>query len=582
MPIQPRCALDSIESVNNSPPPWIARFKARLLTGLAAASLVTLLILSGLTWRADTWFYDTVSHATSRPAGDRIVVVEIDPKSLAELGRWPWSRRTHAELIDRLNAAGVRGIGLDILLSDPALYDPEGDALLARALNRSGKVVLSVYAEAENRNGPTVELMPIPEFAASAAALGHVDMGQDADGMTRDAFLRAGVGSAHWPSLALALSQLGAPGVAATAPLPGLRNPEPERIAPQRWVRDYQVRVPYADPADGFPSVSYADVLKERVAASKLRGRWILVGATAPTIGKSLLVPGRHATGSRLSTVDYQANVLNMLLRGDAIVALGLPAQLLLSIALVVASLLLFGLRGLHRIWQPIAIAASLALLLSFLLLRFGHAWFPPMSALVVLGIGALSWLLHLLQRTRRQAQSDPLTGLPNRIRFDEELEQALRQAQRSGQPLSLLLLDVDYFRRLNDNLGQQAGDEVLRILSTILRGRARRPRDLVARLGSDQFAVLLPETTPQSAAAIATTIHVDLANLATRPACPESTPPFTTSIGIHTARAGEETTVEEIFQRADNALYQAKQDGRNRSFSHAAESGSTTGSGPA
>lgn len=582
MPIQPRCALDSIESVNNSPPPWIARFKARLLTGLAAASLVTLLILSGLTWRADTWFYDTVSHATSRPAGDRIVVVEIDPKSLAELGRWPWSRRTHAELIDRLNAAGVRGIGLDILLSDPALYDPEGDALLARALNRSGKVVLSVYAEAENHNGPTVELMPIPEFAASAAALGHVDMGQDADGMTRDAFLRAGVGSAHWPSLALALSQLGAPGVAATAPLPGLRNPEPERIAPQRWVRDYQVRVPYADPADGFPSVSYADVLKERVAASKLRGRWILVGATAPTIGKSLLVPGRHATGSRLSTVDYQANVLNMLLRGDAIVALGLPAQLLLSIALVVAPLLLFGLRGLHRIWQPIAIAASLALLLSFLLLRFGHAWFPPMSALVVLGIGALSWLLHLLQRTRRQAQSDPLTGLPNRIRFDEELEQALRQAQRSGQPLSLLLLDVDYFRRLNDNLGQQAGDEVLRILSTILRGRARRPRDLVARLGSDQFAVLLPETTPQSAAAIATTIHVDLANLATRPACPESTPPFTTSIGIHTARAGEETTVEEIFQRADNALYQAKQDGRNRSFSHAAESGSTTGSGPA
>ncbi|MGH8062153.1 MAG: CHASE2 domain-containing protein [Pseudoxanthomonas sp.] len=568
--------MDSIESVNNNPPPWITRFKARLLTGLAAASLVTLLVLSGLSWRADTWFYDAVAHVTSRPAGDSIVVVAIDEKSLAELGRWPWSRRTHAELINRLTASGVRGVGLDILLSDPALYDPEGDALLAQAMNRSGKVILPVYAEAENRNGPIVELMPIPEFAASAAALGHVDIGQDADGVARDAFLHAGVGSAHWPSLALALSQLEAPD-ATTASPPGLRNPEPEQVAPQSWVRDFEVQVPYADPPDGYQRVSYADVLKGRVAVSKLRGRWILVGATAPAIGKPLVVPGGHAAGTRLSAVDYQANVLNMLLRGDAIVPLALPAQLLLSILLVVAPLLLFGLRGLHKIWQPIAVAAALALLLSFLLLRFGHAWFPPMPALAVLGIGALLWLGHLLRRTRHQAQSDPLTGLPNRLRFDEELGQALRQAQRSGQPLSLLLLDVDHFRRLNDSLGQQAGDEVLRILSTILRGRARRPRDLVARLGSDQFAVLLPETTPQSAAAIATTIHVDLANLATRPTCPESTPPFTASIGIHTARVGEETTVEEIFQRADNALYQAKQDGRNRSFSHAGESGSIT-----
>ena len=562
--------------MNNSPPPWTTRLKARLLTGLAAASLVTLLILSGLTWRADTWFYDTVTHATARPAGDRVVVVRIDQKSLAELGRWPWSRRLHAQLIDRLDAAGVRGIGLDILLSDPALYDPEGDALLARALGKSGKVVLPVYAEAENRDGPTVELMPIPEFAASAAALGQVDMGPDADGVTRDAFLRAGVGSARWPSLALALSQSAMPD-ANNAPLPGLRISPPEQIPSQDWVRDYRVRVPYAGPADGFPHFSYADVLKGRVAATELRGRWILVGATAPSIGEQVLVPGRRAADSRLSAVDYQANVLNMLLRDDAIIPLGLPAQLLLSIALVVAPLLLFGIHGLHRIWQPIAATMALALLLSFLLLRFGHAWFPPMPVLAVLGIGALSWLLRLLRRTRQQTQSDLLTGLPNRLRFDEELGQALRQAQRSGQPLSLLLLDVDHFRRLNDDQGQHAGDEVLRILSMTLRGRARRPRDLVARLGGDQFAVLLPETTPQAAAAIATTIHVDLANLATRPACPDSTPPFTASIGIHTARAGEATTVEEVFQRADNALYQAKQDGRNRSFSHAGEVGSIT-----
>ena len=125
-----------------------------------------------------------------------------------------------------------------------------------------------------------------------------------------------------------------------------------------------------------------------------------------------------------------------------------------------------------------------------------------------------------------------------------------------------------------------RSGDEVLRTLSAILRGRARRPRDLVARLGGDQFAVLLPETTPQSAAAIATTIHVDLANLATRPTKPASVAPFTASIGIHTAQPGEEITTEELFERADTALYQAKQQGRNRSFIYAGDGGSANDRG--
>jgi diguanylate cyclase (GGDEF)-like protein len=112
-----------------------------------------------------------------------------------------------------------------------------------------------------------------------------------------------------------------------------------------------------------------------------------------------------------------------------------------------------------------------------------------------------------------------------------------------------------------------------LRALSTILRGRARRPRDLVARLGGDEFAVLLPETTPQAAAAIATTIHVDLANLSSRTGNHMPLPPFTASIGIHTTQSEEETAAY-VFELADNALYQAKQAGRNRSFSHTGERG--------
>ncbi len=548
---------------------------ARLLAASAAAAVVTLLVLSGLTWRADAWFYDALGRHESGAADDRILRVAIDEKSLAELGRWPWPRRTHAQLIDRLTAADVRGVGLDILLSEPALFDPEGDALLARALSRNGKVVLPVYAETQGDGGATVELTPIPEFAASAAALGHVDRPLDPDGVARSAYLRAGLGSARWPALALALSQLSNEGVADDS-LPGLRIPPIAASAPERWMRDYRVLLPQSGPRDAASLVSYADVANGTVPAEALRGRWILIGITAAGMGEAAATPEirADARASRQSALDYQADTLRMLTLGDAVAPLTALAQILLSAALATLPLLLLGLPGMRTPWRPLLIATASTLLLAWLLLRFGRLWFPPAAALSALALGALLWLSQALRQNRLRAQSDPLTGLPNRISFDSGLEQELRQTQRSGQPLSLLLLDVDHFKRLNEESGRAAGDQALRALGELLRARARRPRDLVARLEGDRFAVLLPETTPQAAAAIATTIHVDLANISGRRSGHVRALPFTASIGIHTSRGGDETTGTDFYERADAALQHAKQAGRNRSFSHNNENG--------
>ena len=187
------------------------KWKSRLLTAVGAAALAILVTLSGVTAPLDAWVYDRLVLGAAPAADPRIVVVDIDQKSLAELGRWPWSRRTHAQLVDRLRVAEAKGIAFNILLSEPALFDPEGDALLARAIGRSGRVVLPVLAESVQLNGPSVELMPIPEFAASAASLGHAEMVLDDDGVARSVYLRAGLGSPHWPALALALLQLDQP-----------------------------------------------------------------------------------------------------------------------------------------------------------------------------------------------------------------------------------------------------------------------------------------------------------------------------------------------------------------------------------
>ena len=548
---------------NSSPPPFANRVVARLLTAMGASAVVILLVLSGITWRADTALYDLLVQRSAHTADERILVVAVDEKSLAELGRWPWSRRVHAQLIDALSASGAKSIALDILLSEPALYDPEGDALLTQALTRSHKVVLPVFAEPQQQNGPLVELLPIPEFAASAAALGHVDMALDSDGVARSMFLRAGLGTPHWPSLALALHQLGNEPGGSDGNLPGLRNPQAGTVAPQDWVRDHEVLVPYVNPPHGFKRVSYSDVLNDRVPAAQLKDRWILVGVTAAGMGGDVATPGWHANAPRLSGVDYQANALNMLLQDSAIVPLSTVAQSLLSIFLVVLPLLIYGLPGFRKISTPIVLALLAVPLVTLLLLWQGY-WFAPLSAWVVLCIGTGMRLVRVVRRTQRRAQSDPLTGLANRHRFDEALALELRSAQRSGQPLSLLLLDVDHFKGLNDSQGHPAGDKVLRTLSGVLRDRARRPRDLVARLGGDEFAILLPETSSQAAAAIATTVHVDLANLAAQNNA--ASPAFTISVGIHTTRQGETTTATEVFERTDAALYQAKQAGRNRS----------------
>lgn len=542
--------------------------KNRILVAIGAAALVCCLILLGATERVDAWLYDRISAATSHEADNRIVVVAIDEKSLAELGRWPWSRRHHARLIDELDRIGVRGIGLDLLLSEPALFDPEGDALLARAMGKNGRVVLPVLAEPTQFNSPSVELLPIPEFSASAASLGHVDLARDGDGVVRNTFLRAGQGSPRWPALSLALSQLD-DSTDGGAALPGERVGDLENASPQRWVRDYRVLIPYARPANGFQQVSYTDVINQRVPASLLKGRWILVGTTAMGMGDTVLVPGQSG-GRGLSGVEYEANVLNMLIQGTAITPLSLGGQLLLSIVLVALPMLLCSLPFFRQIWRPALATIAFTLLLSFVLLQFARIWYPASATLLVLAVGASVWVYRLIRRTHRAAQSDALTGLANRNKFNHALDQELRAVQRSNLPLSLLLLDIDHFKQLNDSQGHAAGDAVLRILSRVLRGRARRPRDVIARLGGDEFAVLLPETSAQAAATIATTIHVDLANLAARGEQASDAPPFTASIGIHTLHAGDDLDAADILERADAALYQAKQAGRNRSVSHA------------
>ena len=169
----------------------------------------------------------------------------------------------------------------------------------------------------------------------------------------------------------------------------------------------------------------------------------------------------------------------------------------------------------------------------------------------------------RLLKHFRRMALVDGLTGLSNRRHFDEILEQEIRAATRTGHSLCLILMDIDFFKRLNDSLGHQAGDECLKKMGKLLSGAASRPRDLAVRYGGEEFAMLLPETNLAGAEDIANKVARLLveANIA-HPAS-EVSQSVSVSQGLVKWQAGMDS--EKLLAAADEALYEAKEMGRNQ-----------------
>jgi diguanylate cyclase (GGDEF)-like protein len=161
-------------------------------------------------------------------------------------------------------------------------------------------------------------------------------------------------------------------------------------------------------------------------------------------------------------------------------------------------------------------------------------------------------------------SQTDALTGLANRRAFDLRLAEEVSRAVRHGMPLALLLVDVDHFKRYNDRYGHPAGDECLRRVAAVLREHGRRPTDLVARIGGEEFALLMPHEDVAGAFALAQSCvrAVDGAGI------PHDASPLTgfvtISVGVAALRDGVSSAAA-LLGAADAALYAAKERGRHR-----------------
>ncbi|HQN19877.1 MAG TPA: PleD family two-component system response regulator [Syntrophobacteraceae bacterium] len=164
-----------------------------------------------------------------------------------------------------------------------------------------------------------------------------------------------------------------------------------------------------------------------------------------------------------------------------------------------------------------------------------------------------------------RLTTTDGLTGIANRRRFDAFLESEWSRARRSQKPLSLIMLDIDFFKAFNDHYGHLAGDDCLRQVAQCLDGRVRRPADLVARYGGEEFACLLPETNAMGAATMAKRFLESMNELNIPHAYSEAADHVTLSMGVATIIPLIGQPSSELVRRADQLLYEAKQNGRNQ-----------------
>lgn len=374
---------EALGAVPNGRRGWLEWFGV-----LAICALTSVLVIqTGALRRADNIIHDAFLALRAHTPDDRLLLVAIDNRSLETLGRWPWPRRAHARMIDRLTTADIAAAGLDVLFTEPSPDDAE----LAAALGRSGRVCLPMAIDPSGRDGAAwQELGPVPMLAGSAAGIGQVNLAADDDGIVRRAPLLVQAAGRRWDHMVTCvLNRAGAPFAAV--------SPEPHTAGDPHGPTVTATPIDFPGRQGAFRTVSYVDVLNGEVPADLLRNRIVLIGMTADGQGDRYAVAAPR--GDLMPGVEIQAALADTLLSGA--VMRTAPKGVVIGVALTFLSILMTAFLVLSPRWG-LAIAgllAAAALILSAGLFRLG-LWLPPLELLVGIAIACPLWSWRRLAAT--------------------------------------------------------------------------------------------------------------------------------------------------------------------------------------
>ncbi|MFK7976285.1 MAG: CHASE2 domain-containing protein [Halioglobus sp.] len=415
----------------------IELFYGRLLLAVLGGVVCAALYFFSGVRPLDRVIYDFFNEAAPIPRAADILIVGVDESSLAELGRWPWPRENHVQLLRELTKAQTRAVAIDMLFAEPYLDYPEVDELLADAMRAHGSVVLPVFIGRVAPGGPLMEIGPIPILADAAAALGHVHIEVDNDGVARGVYLAEGVGEPRWRHFAVALA--GVTGIDFPS-LPGvsdeavLANPNPSAI-----IRSNANLVPFMGASGSVKQIPYVDVMKGRYDPQELRDKIVFVGATAAGHVDNITTSLGQIPG-----VEINANIFAGLREGELMRPAS--AQPVALFSLVGVALFLFVITRLApgALLMTVIGTVFVLLLISFLTLRYLQLWISPAPILLTLlfAYPLWNWLRLATAMDFIQGQLAALTRensegfLPQRVQISS--------AANSPDPVDQILAQLD------------------------------------------------------------------------------------------------------------------------------------------
>ena len=392
-----------INNKNKSSVRYSAKLEHYLLIILLSLT-AALSVDNDILWRWDNLLYDAQSSFWTRTIPDDIIIIDIDDESLEQIGRWPWPRSVHAEIINKLDLESPRVIALDIIFNEPDSNNPVSDVLLARAMRKSGKVVLPVFMAQESSNGTPIEALPLPEFTFHAAALGHVHIEIDDDGIARRVFLKEGIGEPHWMHYSLAILSVSDKDI--RLDVEAAKDGSEPSYSPMQWSREHPFLIPYAGPPGHFNHIGYSQVLAGLYPKDLFRDKIVLIGATAEGMGDALPTPLSGKSGI-MNGVEIVANIIDAIRNDIHIVELDKTWLTLLTVLLVALPVALYPyLNPASTLAALFGVVSLTALLVASLLWLFS-IWVPLATALLFQVLSYPLWSWRRLDHAMRHINTE-------------------------------------------------------------------------------------------------------------------------------------------------------------------------------
>lgn len=509
-----------------------------------------------------------------------IVIVAIDDGSyeyiLDKYGEWPLRRDMYAKMVDYIEAQQPKTVAFDLMFVKSMKSDIESDNALINVFKKYDNVYTSMNLDNQPEDlrippqlPEKLTVKPYPNvkdtieysncrvilqgILDATSNIGMINVSRSDDGVLREMPLYLKYNGKYYPQLGYRVALASG----------NVKNVQPNE--------DASVILNWYGPAGTFENISMYKLLKavenNDIKAFDFHNKIVYFGATAASLFDIKTVP----VDKVYPGVEVQVTYVNNLLDGSLIKQcpeyVNILAGLLLALLTVI---FVMKIQSMPTAFGLSVTISAFYVMFAYELMRFKYYWIKIVSPLsIVLFAFILAVIVKYLIKSRdfdtqyKLATTDGLTELYNHRYFQEQMQRFVSHSDRYNMVFSLIIIDIDFFKKFNDNFGHQSGDAVLRQVAFALKKNVRAT-DIVCRYGGEEMSIILPNTKNEEAVAIANKLCTIIGTKKCKLANGKESN-VTISLGVSTYGEEDGLTPTELIASADKRLYHAKENGRNR-----------------